>query len=193
MNSDNCNPYAGGEVPPCSVFLGNVNPIIKDGKLIFINENRIFYFISTSMTKQNTSNKCSLGSSSTVTNLQISLNTFLIGLYINEVQLGNIKHKQGNSIHSDKKTNDFINKTLKKNPNVIVDYNPSLAIVISNSNAILSLYTNMITITPLNYYILFMLNRMENNPGLFFGNNAYVTDDPINFTLASLAINFPFE
>ena len=47
MSKDNCNPFAGGEIPPCSDFLGNLNPIIKDGKLIFRNYNRVFYFIGT--------------------------------------------------------------------------------------------------------------------------------------------------
>ncbi|MCX8074003.1 MAG: hypothetical protein N2749_00240 [Clostridia bacterium] len=193
MYYDKCNQYDGGKIPPCSEFLGNVDTIIKDNRLIYRNENRIFYFISTSATKKNSGNKCSLGSSSTLTNLQVSLATFLIGLYINEIQIGNIEHKKENDIHFDKESNDFINKTLNQMPEVIVDYTPSLSIVVSNSNAILSLYTKTITITPLNYYILFMLNRMENNPGLFFGNNAFVTDDPINFCLASLEINFPFN
>ena len=84
-------------------------------------------------------------------------------------------------------------RVLKNNPEVSVDYIPSLSIVVSNSNAILNVFTNTINITPLNYYILFVLNRLENHPGLFFGNNAYVTEDPINFNLASLALRFPFE
>lgn len=192
MNICECNKYSGGEIPPCSIFLGNVNPIIKDGKVIFRNENRIFCFISTTFSKENTGDKCGLENYSKVTNLQISLTTFLIGIYINEVQKGNIKHSPKNSIHNNEKANSFINDTLNKDPNVIVDYVPELKIVISNSNAILSLYTSSITITPLNYYILFILNRFENDPGLFFGNNSYVTDDPINFCLATLNILYPF-
>ena len=188
----NYNPYDGAKIPPCSEFLGNMTPIIKDKEIIFRNENRIFYFISASMTKQDLNDKCSLQNLITLTNVQISLTTYIIGLYINELQLGNIEYNEENAIHTDKKSNDFINMTLKKKPKVIVDYVPSLTIVVSNSSAILPFYTNSITITPLNYYILFMLNRIENNPGLFFENNSYVTDDPINFSLASLAIKFPF-
>ncbi len=194
MNNDNCNPFAGGEVPPCSEFLGNVNPIIKDGELIFRNNNRVFYFISTTSQVNNSTTGCfSLGSSNIQTNLQISLATFLVGVYINEVEIGNIKHSKEKTIHNDKAANDFINTTLENKPEITVDYTPQLIIVVSNSNAILSLYTNIINISPLNYYILFILNRLENNPGLFFGNNSYATEEPINFSLASLAIRFPLE
>lgn len=192
MSRDNCNPFAGGEVPPCSEFLGNSNPIIKDGELIFVNDNRLFFFISTnSAINNNTNNNCSFGNSNVETNLQISLATYLIGVYINEVELGNIQHSSKNIIHNNEIANNFINETLKNMPKVTVDYTPSLNMVISNHNAILPLYTNTINISPLNYYILFILNRLEQDPGLFFGNNAYVSDDPINFSLAALALRFP--
>lgn len=193
MSKNNCNPFAGGKVPPCSAFLGNTNPIIKDGQLIFTNDNRVFYFIRTTSNTSDSSNNSQLGTSNVQTNLQISLTTFLVGLYINEVQLGNISHSKKNTIHNDMGANDFINSTLENNPEVNVDYTPSLVIVVSNTNAILSIYTNTINITPLNYYILFILNRLENHPGLFFGNNAYATEDPINFSLAALALRFPFD
>jgi hypothetical protein len=251
MKSDNCNPYEGGEVPPCYKFLGNINPIIIDGQLIFRNDNRVYYFISTSSTKTiqfdagnnsggkfgstgtegfaepvdpmgpadkaeqtgpadpsgstdgyepigpdsdgNTGICSTFGNTNTVTNLQISLPTYIIGLYIHEVQLGNIIYSEKNVIHSDKRTNAFIHKTLKRKPVITVDYIPSLSLVMSNSTAILNFFTNTINITPLNYFILFVLNRLENHPGLFFGNNAYITEDPINFTLASLSLRFPLE
>lgn len=189
MNSDNCNPYAGGKIPPCSAFLGNANPIIKDGQLIFTNDNRVYYFITTTSANTGTS----LGNSNVITNFQISLTTFFVGLYINEVELGNIKHSDKNAVHSDKAANDFINNALKNKPKVTVDYIPSLSIIVSNTNAIVSVYTSTINISPLNYYILFILNRLENHPGLFFANNSYATEDPINFSLASLALRFPFE
>jgi hypothetical protein len=80
---------------------------------------------------------------------------------------------------------------LQTPPEITSDYIPKLSLVISNSDAILPLYTYAINITPLNFYILFILNRFEFNPGLFFGDNAFVTADPINFTLASLALEFP--
>ena len=193
MSKDNCNPFTGGEIPPCSDFLGNLNPIIKDKELIFRNNNRVYYFISAVTEIGNTEDIFLLGNSNTQTNLQISLTTFLVGLYINEVEIGNIKHCKENNIHNNKEANDFINTILENKPEVTVDYIPSLRIVISNSNAILPLYINQVNITPLNYYILFILNRLENYPGLFFGNNSYVSEDPINFSLASLALIFPFE
>ncbi|PAB58168.1 hypothetical protein, partial [Anaeromicrobium sediminis] len=89
MEKPNCNPYEGGKIPPCSAFLSNDNPIIKDGKVIYRNENRLFYFIRTA--PKNSSNAFSTGSTPKThrlfTNLQISLETFLIGVFIDEVQL----------------------------------------------------------------------------------------------------------
>lgn len=191
MSRDKCKTFANGEVPPCSAFLDKSNPIIKDGELIFQNDNRLFFFISTNSSINATNNNCSFGNSNVQTNLQISLSTYLIGVYINEVELGNIKHSSKNIIHNNEEANNFINSTLKNMPKVTVDYTPSLNMVISNNHAILALYTNTINISPLNYYILFMLNRLEEHPGLFFGNNSYATEDPINFCLAALAIKFP--
>lgn len=191
-----CNPYEGGEVPPCSAFLNNTNPIIKDCNIIFKNENRVFYFISTNPNESN--NSQSSGSSSAITekpsiytNLQVSLSTFIIGLYINQIQKGEIKYSEKSIIHSDKSFNNIIHDILKKAPEVKVDYIPSLNLVVSNNNAILPFYTYSVNISPLNYYILFIINRMENNRGLFFINNAYATEDPINFCMASLNLHFP--
>ena len=62
MSKKNCNPFDGGEVPPCSELLGNSNPIIKDKELIFKNNNRVFYFISTNSQINNSTTGCySLG------------------------------------------------------------------------------------------------------------------------------------
>ncbi len=203
MKSEQYNPYAGGEVPPCSAFLGNIDPIVIDGELIFRNINRVYYFISTSsasIISRNAGSQgglacgcCSLGNTSAITNLQVSMATYIIGLYIHEVQMGNIRHSDKNKIHSDKKANEFICGMLKKKPEVLMDFIPSLSVIVSNSTAILNAFSYTVNITPLNYYILFVLNRLENHPGLFFANNNYVTEDPINFNLASLALRFPFE
>jgi hypothetical protein len=40
---------------------------------------------------------------------------------------------------------------------------------------------------------LFVINRAEDNPGLFFINNSYVTEDTINFILSELNIQCPFN
>lgn len=73
------------------------------------------------------------------------------------------------------------------------DFSPSLTFRISNGEAIFPLYTRTTNITLLNYYILFILNRLERTPELFFGNNSYATPDPINFNLAALNLTFPLE
>ncbi|MDD7793356.1 hypothetical protein [Clostridium sp. 'White wine YQ'] len=180
LESYNPNPYSSGEVPPCSAFLGNAEPIIKNGHVIFRNFNRLFCFISTA------SDDPSEKINKVNTNIQISITTYIIGLYINKVQLGIIKYNKSSKIHSDETANEFIHKMIDKSPEVKVDYKPSLKAVVSNQNAILPLFTNIIDINPLNYYILFILNRMEANPGLYFANNDFGTEDSINFMLASL-------
>lgn len=193
MKNNNCNPFDGAKIPPCSEFLSNINPIIKDGELIFRNYNKIYCFIGTTSIVSNSESEDNIGNENIQTNLQISIATFLIGLYINQVELGSIKHSKKNQIHNDKGANDFINETLENNPEITVDYTANLSVIVSNTNAILALYTNTINISPLNYYILFILNRLENDPALFFGNNAYTTEDSINFTLSSIALRFPFD
>jgi hypothetical protein len=193
------NPYEGGILPPCSAFLGNNNPIIKDGRVIFRNLNKAYYFISTTSTTEQTRYETGLPETTTpisnrpftAANFQITLSTFIIGLYINQIQQKIISYDENIPIHADKTANNFVHKLLRNTPQVNVDYVPELSLVISHSNAILPLYTYAAPITPLNFYILFILNRLENNPGLFFSDNSFATEDPINFTLASLIIQFP--
>ncbi len=193
-----CNMYDEGQIPPCSNFLGNVEPIIIDGKVVFRNENKVFYFIST-LTNSGEGEEAQtppvvnpiINPPVVSTNLQISMATFFVGLFINKIQQEQIKNLDSIQIHSDKTADEFIHKTLKKCPNVITDYTAQLSFIITSLNAILPLYTYTLTISPLNYYILFILSRLERNPALFFGNNAYVSEDCINFTLAAMSLQFP--
>ena len=197
--NSSCNPYEGGEVPPCSAYLGNVDPIIKDGKVIYRNENRVYFFISTIL--ENSTTKYPPREPETTSpiteepftssNLQVSLTTFIVGIYINQIQLGKIKYDNTSAIHSNKTADEFIHQTLQNPPEINTNYLTTLSLIISHSNAIIPLYTRALNITALNYYILFILNRLENNPGLFFGNNSFVDEDPINTVLAALNIQFP--
>ena len=196
-----CNPYEGGEIPPCSVFLGDTNPIIKDGRIIYINDNRLFFFISTIsrsatqevvVTLPETTNPL-LDEPFTSTNFQISITSYIIGLFINKIQKGQINYDKNCDIHSDKTINTFIHNMLQNTPEFDVNFIPSLSLIISHSGSILPLYTNTFNITPLNYLILYLLTNFENSPGLYFGNNDYVFPDPINFSLAALNIQFPVK
>lgn len=193
MYKPDCGLYAGGEVPPCSAFLSNDNPIIKDGKLIYKNENKLFYFIGAAPSGGNVqASSGSIASApSIVSNLQISLNTFIIGLFINQIQLDSVTYDKACAIHSDQAANAFIHEVLQSPKEVNFNFNPTLSFVISNGNAILPLYTYTLNITSRNYLILFILNRLEGNPALFWGNNSFVTEDDINFALAALNIQFP--
>lgn len=193
------NPPEGGEIPPCSAYLGNIDPIIKDGKVIFRNHNRVFFFIST--TYEGGPQEVVPGEPETTSplaetpitssNLQVSLTTFLVGLYINQIQLGNAKYDKSIPIHSNSEANEFIHQVLQNPPEIKSNYLTTLSLLVSHSNAVLPLYTYALNITPLNYYILFILNRIENKPGLFFGNNSFVTDDPINIDFAALSLKYP--
>lgn len=196
--SSDCNPYSGGVIPPCSALLNDTNPIIKDGKLIYRNLNRIYCFISTSPKLTSVHVHGELLTANTLqylpftsTNLQISITTFIIGLYIDQVQRGSIKYEKNTDIHPDKAANDFIHKSLESQPEITMEYTPKLALLYSNGNAVLPLVSTTWEITPLNYYVLFALNRFENDPGLFFGNNSFVTGEPINFDLSLIDLQFP--
>lgn len=184
----NPNPYANGKVPPCSDFLGNSNPIIKNCTVLYRNLNRLFFFLSTN-TDNTTNSNINIFSSST--NIQISLNTFILGLFIKLIETGYIKYNKNIKIHSNERINTFIHKTLEKQPKLIFTHVPSLSIVFSNGNAVAPLYTDNISISKLNYYILLVINRLEKNPALFFGNNSYTLEEPINLNLAGLNLYFP--
>lgn len=190
MNKPDCTIYEGGKVPPCSAFLSNTNPIIKDGKIIFRNLNRLFYFISASSVNASNEFNASMFSA----NIQISLSTFIIGLFINQIETGIISYDEGCIIHSNKEINDFIHKTLQ-NPPILEedDFIPSLTLAYSNGNAILDPFTFALNISKLNFFILLIISRLEMNLGLFFVNNSFATEDCINFFLASLNIQCPFE
>ncbi|MFZ7101490.1 MAG: hypothetical protein ACOWWO_02385 [Peptococcaceae bacterium] len=193
MEFPNCNLYEGGELPPCSAFLNNANPIIKDGKVIFRNENRLFYFINTTSANSSAENGAdsAAGAASLITNLQISLPTYIVGLFINQVQLNEIPYDKDCTIHSDQTVNTFIHESLQNPPELKVDFLPALSLVISNGNAILTPFTYTLNISPLNYFILFFINRLEGNPGLVFVNNSFATEDLLNFLLAELNFQFP--
>lgn len=94
-------------------------------------------------------------------------------------------------IHSDESANTFIHQMLKEKPDVNTNFIHKLSFIISNGNAILPYFTYAVDITPLNFYILFLVNRLEGDPGLLFANNSFTTEDPINFDMS--AINFEFE
>ncbi|WP_392486791.1 hypothetical protein ACER0A_001745 [Haloimpatiens sp. FM7315] len=187
-NKCDTHPYDNSTVPPCSAYLKNLDPIIKDGKIIFRNYNSIFYFISTNPAETIPSSLKGVPYIST--NIQISLNTFLIGIYISQLQCNKIQYKKDHILHENKSVNKFLHDILTKNPKVNSDFSPSLTFTLSNGNAILSAYTNSINITTLNYYILFILTRLDEDPVLFFANNSFVTPDIINLYLASINLTF---
>lgn len=178
-----CNAFKG-ELPPCAQFLNNSNPLIKDNTLIYRNLNGIYTFLSI--------NPVSNSNIATSANLQISFSNFIIGLYISEIQDKIIEYDSNAIIHNNKKANNFIHKALSNDISIDEDINASLVFLITNTDAILPLYTATINITPLNLYIIIVLHALENNPALFFGNNDYTFENQINLYLASLSLKFPF-
>lgn len=189
----NCDFWSDVTLPPCAEFLGNYNPLKKNGIEVFRNYNRIYWFLSFSeqLNTQPKYNPCDPNTftNSALGNIQISFHDFLIGLFINLVQKGDIDLNACGKIHEDDKVDNFIKETLKvKEEEVIQVFVPSLIYTISNSNAILSLYTANFTISKTNFYILLMLNRLEGDPALLFGNNSYATPDIINYELSTLFI-----
>lgn len=227
--SCNSNPYSGAVIPPCAEYLKNDNVLLINGDLLYINNNKIYAFISS-----NASNQDSKGNSSESlnTNIEISMTTFIIGLFINQIQKGIIKYDEDKPIHQDKKIDSLIHQCLKESLNksetkegtrkseesqlskesqnsdeqsnksssneeskesgiakgIQIKY--SLNFIISNGNAIVNFVTYTVDITELNYIILFTINRLEGDPGLYFANNGYATPIPSNIYLAGLNIRF---
>lgn len=180
-----CNLYKDSEIPPCAQYLGNDFLLLKDGKLIYRNLNRFFFFISLN---SNHSNK------SFDINIQINIKQFIIGLFLHEILQDPSKYQKDCEIDADPKTNSLIHKLIQNPPKQInEEYNYSLILVYSNQDSILNPFTYTLSIKPLVFYILLILNRIENHPGFFFVNNNYVTEDAFNFALASLFIECPMN
>lgn len=181
------------KLPPCAEFLGNYNPLVYNGHVIYRNTNRLYFFLcfnnngdigktynpAEPLTFNNIHGGC----------IQIEPYLFFIGVYINEFQKGNMANFNETKIHDDNNADEFIKSVLSNTydtNNVNSEVVPTLSYVISNSNAILPLFSAYIEIRPINYYIILMLSRFYGDYGLLFGDNSYVTNDFVNETLASI-------
>lgn len=185
-----CNYFSDFEVPPCAKFLGNNNPIVKDGKVIYRNDNRLYFFLSYNYSKlqnqvYNPLNPLSFNTT-THGNLQIELYCFLIGWYINEIEKGNVNYDSSISIHDDKNADKFIKELIENNHDLNTNFIPSLSYIISNTSAIVPFYFGSIEISITNFYIILMLSRFNSDYGLLFSDNSYATNDFINNTLANI-------
>lgn len=193
-NKSSCNSFDDFTLPPCAKFLGNINPLIKNGKVIYRNINRFYFFISYNYSKISSPTYNSLNPQSfndTINgNLQIEPYYFFIGMYINEIQKGNIIYNDNVKIHDNKYADSFIKTILKNNYEINSSFIPSLTYAISNSNAILPPYLASIEISLINFYIILMINRFYYEYGLLFSDNAYVTNDFINNFLANIYVEF---
>lgn len=186
-SSKNQNSNSNPIIPPCSKYLGNALPFLKDCRFIYLNQNRIFTFLSTSPLN-NSSTKTTLS-----TNLQISLKNFIIGYYINEVQKNLAYYDSNVEIHSNKIINKLIHELLNISSEVKVPFTTFLTLTISNGNAIQPFINYSDDIAALNYIIVFILHNIESNPALYYGNNSYVTNNTINQILASQNISLPIN
>lgn len=193
-NKSSCNSFDDFTLPPCAKFLGSINPLIKNGKVIYRNLNRFYFFISYHYSKISSPTYNSLNPQSfndTINgNLQIEPYYFFIGMYINEIQKGNIIYNDNVKIHDNKYADSFIKTILKNNYEINSSFIPSLTYAISNSNAILPPYLASIEISLINFYIILMINRFYYEYGLLFSDNAYVTNDFINNFLANIYVEF---
>lgn len=189
-----CDNFSNFRLPPCAQFLGSNNPFINDGKIIYRNLNRLYFFLTYNFSKIKDDNYNPLNPLSFNTiinaNLQIDLDCFIIGWYINEVEKGNIKYDSSERIHEDKNADAFIKEIMGRNYDLDSIFIPSLSYIISNSNAIVPFYSGNIEISIINFYIVLMLSRFNSDYGLLFSDNAYVTNDFINRTLANIYVIF---
>lgn len=196
-HEDPCeNPFAGFDLPPCARFLNNYNPMVNaEGQCIFINYNRVYCFVSLfcQQGKENPfikNNLAPFACQSTI-NYQISFANFLLAVLIHQIQLGEVKKTKDMVFHQDKVMNDMINSLLDDTPKIDCDCVPSITLYCSNSNAVSPLYTVTTNISPINFYIILLLALQEQDAGLYLGNNAYVSPDPINYHLSSLYFPCP--
>lgn len=196
----NCksNPFEGYKLPPCAQYLGNTNPLVKDGEVLYRNLNRLYLFLSYNYSQldnivYNPLNPLTYNTKVNG-NLQIDLYTFIIGIFINEVQIGNILFNENMIIHNNKEADLFIKSIIENDMaqeyEISSTFIPSLSYLISNASAVIPFYTGNVEISIINFYIITMLSRFSNEVGLFFSDNAYITNDFINETLANIYIVF---
>lgn len=178
-----CKMYEDSILPPCARYLNNAVPIIKDGRLIYRNLNRLFYFISIK------SNQDKNGIESFEANIQISLYHYIIALFLINILSDKSKYDKDCKIHSNKDLNNIIHKTIQNPPEINPLYNYSLILAYSNQDAILDPFIYTIKINSTIFIILLVLSRLDKNPGLFFINNNFVTEDIINMIISKLHIN----
>ena len=189
-----CEDFSNFQLPPCAKFLGSANPFVKDDKIIYRNNNRLYLFLSFNTKTSNgkaynpidpsTYNLTGIG------NLQIELYYFIIGLFINEVQKGKIKEYEDIMIHEDDNADKFIKSVLDNEYTITSEFIPSLTYMVSNASAVVPVFTGVIEISPVNFYIILMLSRFYGDYGLLFSDNAYVTNDFINIALANTYVEF---
>ena len=195
-HNKNCNKdkFSDYKIPPCAKFLGSVNPLIKDGEVIYRNYNRVYCFLSfnTNTAKQKEYNQKdpSTYNYKANGNLQIELYYFIIGVFINDIQKGVIKYDKDTKIHENEQADAFIKKILENDYTITDNFIPSLTLIISNSSAVIPVYTGTIEISPINYYIILMLSRSYGDYGMLYSDNAYITNDFINCTLANMYFEF---
>ncbi|MFA7435232.1 MAG: hypothetical protein WC006_02575 [Bacilli bacterium] len=182
MKFVNCKKYEGSKLPPCVDLLGNANPITKDGKIIFRNLNRLYYFICLEP-NEDKDPKIYL-------NIQISLPTYIIGLVLDLIDSKKIDYSADFIIHSKEDVNKFIHKSIKEPTKLKSEYKTFLSLVYSNGNAILTPFMYKVDITLNNFLILLSINRIESNPSLLFINNSEALEDIFNFILADIDLCF---
>ena len=190
----NYNYFNEFSIPPCVEWFGSHNPFVRDGKFIYKNYNRVYFFLSFNYTRNSgseydTANPFTFNSTGNG-NLQIELYCFLIALYINEIEKGNIEYDKEIRIHDDENADKFIKTIIENNYEIDNTFIPSLTYLISNSNAVIPFFTGVIEISMSNFYIILMISRFYSDYGLLFSDNAYVTNDFINRTLANIYIEF---
>lgn len=133
--------------------------------------NKIFCYITTTSISRDTSSADSSTTntdnleilSTTFINLEISLNTFIIGLIINEIQRGKRSYNENETFHPSEEVNEFIHNTLQENVPRTMETIPNLTFVYGNAAAVLPIYTQVINITPLNFFIVLALHKLEAN------------------------------
>ena len=174
-------------IPPCSKFLGNDVPFLKDCMWLYKNDNRVYSFLSTTPL-----DKASM-EATLCTNIQINIKNFIISYYISKVQKKSAFYDTNVEIHSNKHINNVIHQLLKNKSKIKFPFASFLRLIVSNSNAILPLIDFSEDITQLNYIIIFILHNIDRHPGLAFGNNNYILNNYVNQLLASLNISIPLD
>ena len=174
--------------PP--IFEDNTNndTVVSDGEIVFLNQNRLFCFLA--INPLNDDNAI-VGSNIVYVRMQISLKNLYLALILNNLDIAEAQLNPHLKLHENESLDDIIHGYFCSNVQYSLGGLPYVTFVVASLDAIVPFFNYQISITPLVFYIIFLITVLENDPSFYFFNNDYIEFTDINLELASMGRSEP--